>query len=159
MKRSGSVFAGVLLLSAGVAYGQGEVVSFHGSGSGGTFIVPDPLDFDFVLTDIVFNHLLADTSYILAEVIDAQETPKVNVRSISQAGVASIWEYHFQSGIRFAGGSTIKVTSGSGTLTISGYYVTGGTVPTVGEWGLVVMVVLLMTAATVIFARRRAVAA
>ncbi len=36
--------------------------------------------------------------------------------------------------------------------------VAGGMVPTVGEWGLVVMVMLMLIAASVIFARRRVVA-
>jgi hypothetical protein len=72
MSRSISIVA-VVLLSAGVAYGQvpGEVVSYYGTGSTGLVIIDEVPADGFVLTDVVAGYYNSDGHWIeLVEQID-----------------------------------------------------------------------------------------
>ncbi len=164
MVRSGSALGLVVLLSAGVAYGQGEVVSFYvelespPSGSVHELVPIVPGTDGFVVTDIYTPGV---DEFTLLEVIGQTET---TIFSVDGGGHPLLFQLN--SGLVFESGSSIKLhkqngTAGTVRITLSGYLANppGGTVPTVSQWGLVVMVVLLMTAATVIFARRRVMAA
>ncbi len=155
MKRSVSVFAGVLLLSAGVASGrgQGEVVSYYMNSSAQAYVVGTAPPEGFVLTDIVAHSTSATSTFSLCENTQGScVTPRFNSRDVGR-------EYQFNSGVTFSGGPILISWqfAGGSYVTLTGYIpgTPAGPVPTVSQWGLVVMVMLILIAATTIFARRR----
>ncbi len=160
MKRLVSIIT-VVLLSGGVAWGQGEVVSFYGSSdtSGYTIVAPEDNP-GFVLTDVViqnFGNGVAPWS------LHQDAETKLALRFANTSEAISVSK-HFNSGIPIAAGTTLTIHFDGpniylGTVTLSGYIpcpdpCLAATVPTVGEWGTFIMLLLLMIGGTRLFARR-----
>ena len=146
------IIVAVLLLQSGAAFGQapGEVVSYKfqtkSSVSGGpNFIVPTG---GFVLTDIVAGNDQL-TYFVYRDqtiVMEYRVTPETHTLAMT-------------SGIPFEAGTGFTITSGpQWPITVSGYIPCSNpcnvAVPTIGEWGTVFLMMLILTGGTVVFARR-----
>ena len=147
MVRSASIVGLVVLLWGGVAYGQGEVRSYYQAASEGPIIIPSVPTGGFVVTDIV----VSGGSGIMA--IHENGVSKLDFGIISPEKLS----YHFESGIVFSAGTEVRIAPDPRNVTLSGYIPSppAGGIPTVSQWGLVVMVTLILIAGSVVFARRR----
>ena len=150
MSRLASIVA-VVLLSAGVAWGdtRGEVVSYHLPRLNGAIIIPVVPAGGFVLTDVVVQN--GDASIFVYE----NGVPKLSF-NIREPETIS---YHFESGIVFSAGTEVTLVIGVGRdVTFGGYIPCSNPcdvpVPTVGEWGTVFMMMLILIGGTVVFAKR-----
>ena len=109
----------------------------------------------FVLTDVILRFPDAD---LLLEEFDGVVDDVYKLAWTPGPVNGPFNALHFESGIVFEGGTSIRADKTGApsnmSIALSGYIPSppAGSVPTVGQWGLVVMVLLLITAATVIFA-------
>jgi IPTL-CTERM motif len=125
------------------AWAQGQVRSYFVT-EGGTVDPSLPVE-GFVVTDIS----VAATPRRLN--LKEGAVPKVDL-------TVGLDGHHFTSGIPFAGGSELflDLNGYSEVVTISGYIPSPSVgVPTVSQWGLLLMVMVLLIGGTTIFARRR----
>jgi IPTL-CTERM motif len=157
MTRMASIVA-VLLLTAGTtSYGQ-EVVSFSFSGTVGPDIqiatVPTG---GFVLTDIIVS---GNASPTISTAIQIKRSLGGEIVLSWVPSSTDLTKLHFESGIAFDSETNIFAgKNGSADpllINLIGYIPSPEvSVPTVGEWGLVLMVMMLLIGGTTIFARRR----
>ncbi len=161
MSRSISIGA-VVLLSAGVAYGdaRGEVMSYWVSSTDQAVVIPVVPSGGFVITDIVFLRTYVDEHVFYQDIVGeatCSGTTRARIRPATET------RYHFQSGIRFDGGSKVSLCVGFGVpvqAIISGYIPCPdpcgiGAVPAVGNAGVGVMVVLLLAGGALVISRRQ----
>ena len=153
MKRA-CVLPAVLALAVGgqVAYGHvidsGTVVSYHCVTSPCEILSSVP-DEGFVLTDILTNENNEIT-------VKEDGVQKIVVKARND-GVTSRLSYHLVSGIPFAPGSSVEVSTVLGSaVTVSGYIPSSsGAVPAVGELGMAVMVALVLVVGAIVFTRMK----
>lgn len=136
-------------------YGPGQVVSYCEEVLNGGIIVESAPAGGLVITDIVFGELgSGDFSGI-----------RVNGEVAFSARLGSVrasQSYHFNSGIAVPEGASITARHGYSEAryyTLTGYIpqsIPKGNVPAVSAWGLGVMVLLLLTAASLLMRRRQA---
>lgn len=157
---SRSISVAIVLLSAGVAWGQapGDVVSFFAEVVDQEIILSSVPNGDFILTDVIMAGNSNNSKFRFVQVIDEQEEIKTQIH-----GDAFIVQ-SFGSGIRFESSSQIKfdvVANGTGpwSITLSGYIpcrlpCRSGSFPA-GNAGVGVLVVLLVAGGGLVLSRRQ----
>ncbi len=155
MSRLTSVAVAVLL-SAAVAYGRGEIVSYSKDIQGTGVIVASADNPDgFVLTDVLLA--VSDNN---VEFYQGTVHPDGRKLYLEQTWAK---EYHFESGIAFDPGSvvTVKVqSSGFAVVTISGYVPCPSpcwqpSIPAVGNVGLGILIATIAAAGGWVLSRRK----
>jgi IPTL-CTERM motif len=152
MTRLASTVA-VLLLTTGTAYGQGEPVSFYVVASDSGVLIAAEDNPGFVLTDIATTVDMGTLRLTTSGPIESTAATKLAYRT----GLDPV--LHLNSGVVFDAGEPIYMFNGfvgNVQLTLTGYIPSpSASVPTVSQWGLLLMVMVLLIGGTTIFARRK----
>ena len=139
-------------ISATVANGQGQVVSFTVQAGVEVVKIGTAPEGGFILTDVCVR----ETGNFDVEFRQGV-TSKVSFKITETNNT-----FHLRSGIPFDGGSQIIVSHdipGGAYFTLSGYIPTpNGSVPAVSTWGLIVLAILMLSAGTLVMTRRKPVA-
>lgn len=159
-KLNSLVVFGMVVFAGQVAFGQGTPVSYHVTGvSGGWHTVVDPVPAGgFILTDIV-SAGVADRTLTVAEGSSGSEVTRFITTKTGRAGnnLDGI-QVHLQTGIRFSAGDRVATSTAAPTadsFTFIGYIPSSGSVPAVGAWGLLVMLLMIVVGGTMVLRQRR----
>jgi len=156
MSRRSMSFVAVLglLSSGGVAFGQGQVVSYFASGS-----FPDPIVMvdpvpagGLVVTDIATVTTQATVKLRIVEV-DGSNNNIIKLHAVFSEDKP----YSLRSGLRFEPGTRVEVLDGGSSLgvSMSGYVPSGsGSVPAISAWGLGILGLCLLLGATLLMRRQ-----
>ena len=148
------IVAPFIVTTSALAQPSGQVVSYHlppATGDRNFGIVPEA---GIVITDIAFASPSTTPLEVRFEQVDGSGTTQVFWRQ------ATVFSIHFNSGIPFTPGSTMRCNLGSDdtySATISGYIPTTaaqGNVPAVSTWGLVILGLLVVSAGSVVMMKR-----
>lgn len=155
MFRELSVVLGFCVFSSAIARAQPQTVSYYApsicGGQNPCDVVPVLPVQGFVLTDIVCPYGL---DINLWEVDGQTEEAKL----LAKVGQSHPFEYHFNSGMPFGGGLTLRAGGDAGIWCTYMGYIPGtgtGSVPAVGSMGLALIVLLLLGLGGALIRRKR----